>query len=153
MELLEALSAANKMEPNANALTEEVILRIKKNNEVPEDAVSPGNVMKLMEIGFSDEDSIRTLKVYVKKSFFFSNLPFVSLLFTHCINLINRQKNNLEAACDYLLNKAEIDDYMLHKSLKENDKTIPNTENEAQDSYEEDTSESSSSEEDEEEDT
>lgn len=58
------------MEPNANALTEEVILQIKKNNEVPEDAVSPVNVLKLMEIGFSDVDSIRTLKVYVKKDFF-----------------------------------------------------------------------------------
>lgn len=64
-DFLDALLAANGMEPNANALTEETILKIKKNNEIPEDAVTPDNVIRLMEIGFSDTDSIRTLKVYV----------------------------------------------------------------------------------------
>ena len=115
---------ANREEPNANALTDEIIAQIKRNNEVPEDAVSPYNVMKLMEIGFSDVDSMKTLKVH---------------------------KNNLEAACDYLLNKAEIDGYMNHKPFRESTKIAQSTESVIQNSYEEDTSESSSSEEEEEE--
>lgn len=64
-ELLDALLIANKIDPNANVFTEEIVSKIKKNNEVPEDEVTPYNVMRLMEIGFSGTDSIRTLKVYV----------------------------------------------------------------------------------------
>lgn len=32
------------------------------------------------------------------------------------------QKNNLESACDYLLNKAEVDEYMFYQSMKDNQK-------------------------------
>lgn len=47
------------------------------------------------------------------------------------------------------MNKAEIDDYMLHKSLKKDSKQIKDIENVTHDSYEEDLSESSGSEEEE----
>lgn len=66
-DLLDALALAVKIEPNANLFTEETVFKIKTNNRNLGDKVTPENVAKLMEIGFSDTDSIRTLKVYVNK--------------------------------------------------------------------------------------